>query len=393
MHSEKSHSCTPNTAATELALKLQKIREKVVSTNDSIPTIFNETIAEYQDTGLSLLETPPKFKSQKSALYRARNKIAGVTKTHYRSAQEVEVPSIVEDFLLAEYNDNTTRILIFCTKDMKEILNTIQHVFMDGTFKSCPQHFSELYVILGDINSDSHHTNVVPLIYALLTKRDKTSYTKLFEVIKTAIPNFSPTKFTLDFEKASMAAIKEVFPEAEIKGCYFHFSQCIWKKGKQLGLTKCTDTRKIVSLTSVLPLLPKEHISDAWSYVKEDTTTLEEAKEEINKFIDYMMRQWLTTEEWIGVWCVNQELHRTNNVVESWNARLNKIIKKKQPTLLHLLKVLKKDSKYYTLRLARHETNEKLIKHVSRNRYIGNVLEQLLNKTITVGHCLEKLRK
>lgn len=33
----------------------------------------------------------------------------------------------------------------------------------------------------------------------------------------------------VDFEKAAMEAAKRVFPETTIKGCYFHFCQCIFR--------------------------------------------------------------------------------------------------------------------------------------------------------------------
>ena len=32
-----------------------------------------------------------------------------------------------------------------------------------------------------------------------------------------------------DFESALKNTLKEVIPEAEVKGCYFHFCQCLWR--------------------------------------------------------------------------------------------------------------------------------------------------------------------
>lgn len=56
-------------------------------------------------------------------------------------------------------------------------------------------------------------------------------------MIKSQIPEWTPTTFKSDFEKAAMNAISTVFRNIVIKGCYFHFSQAVWKKGKQLNLT------------------------------------------------------------------------------------------------------------------------------------------------------------
>lgn len=43
---------------------------------------------------------------------------------------------------------------------------------MDGTFKSCPALFNQLFVIYGSVESGNNRT-VVPLVYALMTSRDE----------------------------------------------------------------------------------------------------------------------------------------------------------------------------------------------------------------------------
>ncbi|KAL4083317.1 hypothetical protein QTP88_028646 [Uroleucon formosanum] len=40
----------------------------------------------------------------------------------------------------------------------------------------------------------------------------------------------------IDFEQPFILAFKDVFPNAEIKGCFFHFQQCIWRKIQENGL-------------------------------------------------------------------------------------------------------------------------------------------------------------
>ena len=37
-----------------------------------------------------------------------------------------------------------------------------------------------------------------------------------------------------DFELASISAIGSVFPDCERKGCYFHFSQCLFRHIREL---------------------------------------------------------------------------------------------------------------------------------------------------------------
>lgn len=35
--------------------------------------------------------------------------------------------------------------------------------------------------------------------------------------------------FKCDFETGLINAIKDIFPSAEIRGCYYHFNRAVWK--------------------------------------------------------------------------------------------------------------------------------------------------------------------
>ena len=40
-----------------------------------------------------------------------------------------------------------------------------------------------------------------------------------------------------DFEIALITAIETEFPRSRIQGCYFHYSQSLWRKIQALGLS------------------------------------------------------------------------------------------------------------------------------------------------------------
>jgi len=69
-----------------------------------------------------------------------------------------------------------------------------------------------------------------------MSKKTEDSYCALFHFIKTKIEvNWDPSSIAVDFEKASIAAIRKIFPVTNIYGCWFHHSQSIWRKVQQKG--------------------------------------------------------------------------------------------------------------------------------------------------------------
>ena len=46
-----------------------------------------------------------------------------------------------------------------------------------------------------------------------------------------------PSIITSDFESGLISAVRDEFPNARHQGCYFHFTQAIWRKVQKLGLS------------------------------------------------------------------------------------------------------------------------------------------------------------
>lgn len=72
---------------------------------------------------------------------------------------------------------------------------------------------------------------------ALMSRKNKEAYINLFKFIKNEVClSWYPKSITVDFEQASIDAIKRVFPLTNIHGCWFHHAQCVFrniqKKGK-----------------------------------------------------------------------------------------------------------------------------------------------------------------
>jgi hypothetical protein len=129
------------------------------------------------------------------------------------------------NFLLYDSGDigiYENRILLFSTEKSLNILRNSDHWFLDGTFSSCPNLFSQLYTIHAVYSGE-----IIPLVSVLLPDKKEVTYNKMFQALKSFKFELCPKSFATDFEKAAMNSIKNEFPSTEIHGCFFHFSQAV----------------------------------------------------------------------------------------------------------------------------------------------------------------------
>ena len=91
---------------------------------------------------------------------------------------------------------------------------------MDGTFKTSPELFFEVYTI------HSCTANwVLPCVYALLPNKQQATCHRLFEILKEHQNALGPQNVIVDFKPAVLNAIDASFPDSSKKGCFFHFKR------------------------------------------------------------------------------------------------------------------------------------------------------------------------
>jgi len=116
---------------------------------------------------------------------------------------------------------------------MLALLAGCKIIQVDGTSEVCPPQYTQLFTIHGVVEG-----LVVPLVYALLPNKCRTSYYNLLSLIRDSIVNmsliFDPDVIVTDFEASTLEALKQHFPRARLVGCYFHFCQALWKKIQEL---------------------------------------------------------------------------------------------------------------------------------------------------------------
>ena len=99
-----------------------------------------------------------------------------------------------EPFLLFDSGPTEDRIIIFSTARNLRLLASSKHWYGDGTFKTVPHLFYQLYTLHGiQVN------NSIPLLYALLPDKTEATYVRLLQQVKQLQPDVYPETFMTDF--------------------------------------------------------------------------------------------------------------------------------------------------------------------------------------------------
>lgn len=229
---------------------LQQMKEEILSRPDlSCRDVYQKVLQEKVDTfeGTRNVE-------EVGAALPTYNNVRTILQRH-RSTVRPNLPARLEDidlegvwtqtkkgegFLLFDDvgspQNPKPRLLGFATHRNLEILFEARPVFMDGTFRVVPPQFAQLYTLHA-----SYMGQMLPLAYFLLADKEKDTYIRVFELLRSYATSrglvFQPPKFHIDFEAATIVAIRETFPGAEVKGCNFHYTQAVWRKVQRVGLT------------------------------------------------------------------------------------------------------------------------------------------------------------
>ncbi|KAL5010473.1 hypothetical protein ScPMuIL_012778 [Solemya velum] len=229
-----------------------------------IPTIYEEELVklrnrEWNDDTQQLIQQIPTFLSCKDQFNNQRLKTLPALPTSLADLQlqgEWTETTTGQQFLLADDNTNG-RILLFSTQQ------NLTHL------AAADQFMVMLY---------SFHAMVdgvmFPLVYCLLSGKDQPIYTRLLTLLLETCQNFhirlQPTTLFLDYEVAIRNAATQIFPGINIKGCFFHYTQCIWRNAQKHGLQvpykDNDDIRTLVRRAAVLPLLPPNTVEDVFKH-------------------------------------------------------------------------------------------------------------------------------
>lgn len=387
-----SHSHEACAAEVEVALVKTKIKKRAEETLEPPTVVVNECLTDMSQASLAAV---PNMSALRKIIRRKRNLLLDAP-TNPADLQQLFVPEcyrvyvpqpgVEENFLLCDSGPGNDRILIFGRQSWLHHLVTSDMWFADGTFSIAPSLFSQIYIILV-----AKHGGVHPTIYALLPNKQRATYVKMFELLKETELNLKPSSIVCDFEQAAHSAMKEAFPDVQIKGCFFHLAQNMQKHLARQGFISLYNTdpdfalkAKMIIATAFVPLDKIDEYLDALS-----TELPQELQDLLNWFEDtYVGRQnrrgngrrapLFLPEIWnLYQRTLNGE-DRTNNNAEAAHRRLQYELGMQHPTIWRLIDGLRKVQKgrdaYYEKLLAGHEPPQKLKKYRDADRRIHEIV-------------------
>ena len=128
------------------------------------------------------------------------------------------------NFLVKDSTVGEDRILLFTT--VTNVCNLEQSCLwiMDGTFKTVPTLFRQLYTIHGRVGGDEN-SRIMPLVYALMSRKSRECYERLFQDLidfsNEQDIHLRPQFILTDFEQAAINSASAKFPSAQNKGAFF----------------------------------------------------------------------------------------------------------------------------------------------------------------------------
>lgn len=175
-----------------------------------------------------------------------------------------------------------------------------------------------------------------------MTSRATADYVAVMEAIISYFDgNLQVSHVMLDFEMAVWNAFAECFPNVQLHGCSFHFTQAIFRKVQSLGMQvqyqENVPVRKFIRKLMALCFLPHHHVASMFAALQQQVSS-----ERLEELCSYIKVTWLDT--WKPQqWSIYGMPIRTNNDVEGWHHKINRRSRHSTPFYL-LLQVLHEEA-------------------------------------------------
>jgi hypothetical protein len=356
-HSHAAEAHRPEVARVKAAIK-----RRAAETNDKPLQIIQSAIPTMSQEAQPYL---PKTASLKQTAKRVRRE----EYTEPSTLEELNVPQEFREtlsgeiFLVKNTDVISDKVLLFTTVSNLRKLSEAQFWIMDGTFKTVPTVFTQLYSIHAPVGPEDRN-RILPLAYSLMSSKSMECYKTLFQDLNDYAAengiNLAPSVIISDFEQAAIRASGEEFSGTANAGCFFHLCQNIYRKVQTVGLSSKYATEEDFSLKvrqfAALAFLQPSEVIPAWIEMIQDFPP--EADELVQWFDETYIRgrvrkvlrgQQIRSSPLFppALWSVNARVElgipRTQNSVEAWHRRLGELVGAAHVGVFKMIKEIKKE--------------------------------------------------
>ncbi|KAG0442421.1 hypothetical protein DMUE_0280 [Dictyocoela muelleri] len=323
----------------------QKISERALSTNESSRDVVLKVIKDNKS-----MKVPLDFSKLNTFVNKERKINNFSIIEDYDIPEELQITNENKQFLFLDSGkEDENRVLIFTTDENIVHLENSNILICDGTFKSSPSCFEQIFTIQVKLRE-----MYLPLMYCFMKNKKEVSYDKIFKWIKekNSFIVLSIKSIVIDFEIASYNALKRYFTNSNLYGCNFHLGQIVWRRIQSLKFSKSVidnfNIKLQVKMMLALSFVPSSEVYIVAARLK--TFIIQQKCEDMLALFEWFQAEYLSTEtgnKTVSFWNVYERtrsnIPRTTNSLEGYHRHLNTFINTKQSSIIPILNELKNE--------------------------------------------------
>ena len=210
--------------------------------------------------------------------------------------------------------------------------NLIEEFFMDCTYSAVPPSIYK-YKLMVLCGYEKNIKKTLLCCFILLINENVDTFENIYKYLLEKY-DFNPRNIMVDFNHSQIVAINNIFKNALIHGCFFHFSQAIWRRFRKYGLCKKGSYEQNSELLFNIQLMAFMDRKKIDNFYKKFTKKYKEEK--FKNFFSYFRRNWMGERIPIRIWnfydiiskeSIDERFYYTNNLTENINRYLNSNLK------------------------------------------------------------------
>lgn len=181
---------------------------------------------------------------------------------------------------------------------------------------------NKIHLIILSIFSGVSNGWKIPLVYVICSDKSAETYRRIFDELLNLQPNLNPATIVVDFELATIKAIKSIFPNAKIQGCHFHFKKNmihqIGQNGLKVRYEKDAAFGHEVRMLMALAFVPPDLVVEAFEYFERNSKELNANKQKDDANIKGFVTNYFA-KHYIGGIKSNGQRGKPQFPIEIWN--------------------------------------------------------------------------